>query len=49
MFWVHQELTTAVTAFGFTLERGGSSIVSRGLTTTKNAATTTLQGKTRGC
>jgi hypothetical protein len=48
----HQELTTALTASGCTLERGGSSVVSRGLagqTTTKNAATTTLQGKTRGC
>jgi hypothetical protein len=27
----HQELTTALTASGFTLERGGSSAVSRGL------------------
>jgi len=27
----HQELTTALTAFGFTLERGGSSVVGRGL------------------
>ena len=27
----HQELTTALTASGFTLERGGSSLVSRGL------------------
>jgi hypothetical protein len=27
----HQELTTALTAFGFTFERGGSSVVSRGL------------------
>ena len=27
----HQELTTALTASGFTLERGGSSVVSRGL------------------
>ena len=26
----HQELTTALTASGFTLERGGSSVVSRG-------------------
>jgi len=26
-----QELTTALTASGFTLERGGSSVVSRGL------------------
>jgi hypothetical protein len=40
----YQELTTALTASGFTLERGGSSVVSRGL-----AATTTLQDKTRGC
>ena len=29
----HQELTTALTASGFTLERGGSSVVSRGLAT----------------
>jgi len=34
----HQELTTALTASGFTLERGGSSVV--GQTTTHNAATT---------
>jgi len=27
----HQELTTALTASGFTLKRGGSSVVSRGL------------------
>jgi len=27
----HQELTTSLTASGFTLERGGSSIVGRGL------------------
>jgi len=27
----HQEPTTALTASGFTLERGGSSIVGRGL------------------
>jgi len=41
----HQELTTALTASGFTMERGGSSVVGRGLTTTtNNAATTTLQG-----
>jgi len=48
----HQELTTALTASGFTLERNGSSVVSRGLasqTTTNSTATTTLQGKTRGC
>jgi hypothetical protein len=36
----HQELTTALTASGFTLERGGSSVVSRGLAST---ATITLQ------
>jgi len=40
----HQEITTALTASGFTLERGGSSVVGRGL-----AGTTTFQGKTRGC
>jgi len=48
----HQELTTALTASGLTLKRGGSSVVGRGLagqTTTNNAATTTFQGKTRGC
>jgi hypothetical protein len=27
----HQELTTALTVSGFTLERGGSSVVGRGL------------------
>jgi len=27
----HQELTTALTASGFTLERGGNSVVSHGL------------------
>jgi hypothetical protein len=37
----HQELTTALTASGITLECGGSSVVSRGLTT-NNAATTTV-------
>jgi hypothetical protein len=47
----HQELTTALTASGFTLEHGGSSVVGRSLssytgqTTTNNAATTTLQRK----
>jgi len=48
----HQELTTALTASDFTLERSGSSVVGRGLagqTTTNNAATTTLQGKIGGC
>jgi hypothetical protein len=38
-----------LTASGFTLKRGGNSAVGRGETTTNNAATTTLQGKTRGC
>jgi len=40
----HQELTTALTTSGFTLECGGSSVVGRGLAgqiTTNNAATTT--------
>jgi hypothetical protein len=37
----HQELTTSLTASGFTLECGGSSIVSCSLTT-NNAATTTV-------
>jgi hypothetical protein len=44
-----QELTTALTASGFTLERGDSSVVGRGLagpTMTNHAAATTLQGKT---
>jgi len=48
----HQELKTALTASGFTLEPGGSSVVGRGpagQATTNNAATTKLQGKTRGC
>jgi hypothetical protein len=48
----HQEFTTALTASGFTLERGGGGIVGRGLagqTTANNTATITLQGKTRGC
>jgi len=41
----HQELTTALTVSGFTLERSGSSVVSRGLvqTTTNSTAITTLQ------
>jgi len=34
----HQELTTALTAFGFTLERGGSSVVGRGLQTCETVA-----------
>jgi len=28
----HQELTTTLTASGFTFERGGSNVVGRGLT-----------------
>jgi hypothetical protein len=32
----HQELTTALTASGFTLERGGSSVVGRGLLTPRS-------------
>jgi hypothetical protein len=42
----HQELTTKLTASGFTLERGDSSAVGRGLagqTTTNSTATATLQ------
>jgi len=50
----HQELTTALTASGFTLECGGSSVVGHGLagyeeflitgqTMTNNVATTTFQ------
>jgi hypothetical protein len=42
-----RSLTTALKASGFTLERGGSSVVGRGLagqTTTNDAATTTFQG-----
>jgi len=49
----HQELTTALTASGFTLKRGGSSVVGRGLaggqTTTNNDSTATFQGKTKSC
>jgi hypothetical protein len=47
----HRELTTALTTSGFTLERGGSSVVIRGLAgrPDNNAATTALQRKTRGC
>jgi len=40
----HQELTTALTASGFTLERGGSSVVGLDMqTTTNNATNITLQ------
>jgi len=52
----HQELTTALTAYGFTV---GALVVAAllvvvwpvitGQTTTDNADTTMLQGKTRGC
>jgi len=41
----HQELATALTASGITLERGGSSVVGRG----RRQRPTTLQVKTRGC
>jgi hypothetical protein len=41
--------STALTASGFTLERGGSRDVGRGLAGHNNASTTTFQGKTRGC
>jgi hypothetical protein len=34
----HQELTTALKASGFTLERGGSNVVCRSLQTTTNNA-----------
>jgi hypothetical protein len=47
----YQKLTTALTASGFDLERGDSSVVSRGLA--RPRLTTLLQprsnGKTRGC
>jgi hypothetical protein len=50
----HQELTTALTAFGFTV---GVLMVAVllvvvwpvGQTTTNSTATTTIQGKIRGC
>ena len=47
----HQEFTIALTAYGFTLECGGSSVISRGLagSTGQTTTTTTFQGKTRGC
>jgi hypothetical protein len=49
----HQELKTALTASGFTLERDGNSAVGRGLTgynrPDNSTPTTTFQGKTRGC
>jgi hypothetical protein len=38
---LNQERTTALTDSGFTLERGGSSAVGRGLA--NNAATATIQ------
>jgi len=44
----HQELTTALTASGFNLERGVSSVVGRGLA--RPRPTTLLPpGKNRGC
>ena len=49
----HQELTTALTDSGFTLERGGVAMLvvvwPAGQITTNIAATTTLQSKIRGC
>jgi hypothetical protein len=50
-----QELTTALTASGFTLERVVAALlvvvwpIITGQTTINNAATTTFQSKTRGC
>ena len=38
----HQELTTALTASGFTLERGGSRVVGRGLAGPARPRPTTL-------
>jgi hypothetical protein len=38
----HQEFTTALTASGFTLERGGSSVVGRGLAGPVRPRPTTL-------
>jgi hypothetical protein len=38
----HQELTTALTASGFTLERGGSNVVGRGLARLARPQPTTL-------
>jgi hypothetical protein len=37
----HQELTTALTASGFTFEHGGSSVVGRGLAGRLSGQTTT--------
>jgi len=38
----HQELTTALTASGFTLEHGGSGVVGRGLAWSARPRPTTL-------
>jgi hypothetical protein len=38
----HQELKTALTASGFTLKRGGSSVVGRGLAVARPRPTTLL-------
>jgi len=43
----HQELTTALTASGFTLERCGSSIVGRGLATARPRPTTLLPQRSK--
>jgi len=46
----HQELTTALTASGFTLERGGSSAVGRGRDHDQQRCYhQRSNGKTRGC
>jgi len=47
----HQELATALTASGFTLEGGGSSVVGRGLDRPQPTALLPPRsnGKTRGC
>jgi hypothetical protein len=43
----HQGLTTALAASGFTLERGGSSAVGRGLATARPRPTTLLPPRSK--
>jgi hypothetical protein len=43
----HQELTTALTASGFTLERGGSSLVGRGLASPRPTKLLTPRSKVK--
>jgi len=43
----HQELTTALTASGFTLERGGSSVVGRGLAVARPRPTALLPPRSK--